>query len=572
MQITHIDIDGFRSIRDLEFDVEGNLQIFIGKNDSGKSNILRALDLFFNNTIDKLALDWERDFNITYQKARGKNAPTHITITISFALDKAYSKSKKYTALLENLGTNFTISKKISRNNRIDLYFSKDHDSIDDSLLEEENPKFSSVIDFLSHIHYLYIPINKDENWLKESYIFQDIKNRFIDAWGKGGETQSSIVSLKKNIENMLQNLKEIVDNGMTEISEEFRNLFPQFKQVTFQTPKSANELFSLLEIEVLSENNISTTLGLRGAGVQSASVPLLLYYVDTGKAVSARTSLYFPIWGIEEPESFQHDDLQEQIAEFFHDKVQKKIPAFITTHSGYYLDPHNSKNIHLCQMEKTGTVFSSSNADWEKYLAAISLELGYLNYPADIFMLLQQKHDTNFIVLEGKYDIDVFKKVCALDNDIKEKYAKYEIIDGQGANLPEKVKLLDKAQKNIIVILDKDKDGESYKATLSKYDSKRIKIFHYFIDSSSDNIVLETLIPHKIKDAFKNQMPKEAVDYWYSSKSKIDMDVYGGVPKAPKNWDKDNLKNKLCEYYINYSQNKMDYDPFIKFYEKLEL
>lgn len=42
-----IRIENFRSIRSLEADLS-RFAIFVGKNDSGKSNILRALNLFFN--------------------------------------------------------------------------------------------------------------------------------------------------------------------------------------------------------------------------------------------------------------------------------------------------------------------------------------------------------------------------------------------------------------------------------------------------------------------------------------------------------------------------------------------
>ena len=50
-RIRRIQIKNFRSIKNLDIGVE-DLAAFVGDNDSGKSNILRALNLFFNNVIE----------------------------------------------------------------------------------------------------------------------------------------------------------------------------------------------------------------------------------------------------------------------------------------------------------------------------------------------------------------------------------------------------------------------------------------------------------------------------------------------------------------------------------------
>ena len=46
MAITSVSIKNFRSIAAFDHKVT-NLNIFVGQNDEGKSNVLRALDLFF---------------------------------------------------------------------------------------------------------------------------------------------------------------------------------------------------------------------------------------------------------------------------------------------------------------------------------------------------------------------------------------------------------------------------------------------------------------------------------------------------------------------------------------------
>lgn len=60
--ITEVSIRGFRSLRQQELPRIGSYTTLVGKNSSGKSNVLRALNLFFNNRIEPdKPLDFLRD-------------------------------------------------------------------------------------------------------------------------------------------------------------------------------------------------------------------------------------------------------------------------------------------------------------------------------------------------------------------------------------------------------------------------------------------------------------------------------------------------------------------------------
>ncbi len=62
--IARIEIQYFRSIYWANITDLSDLNIFTGKNDVGKSNVLRALNLFFNNSIiDETKFDFQENFN-----------------------------------------------------------------------------------------------------------------------------------------------------------------------------------------------------------------------------------------------------------------------------------------------------------------------------------------------------------------------------------------------------------------------------------------------------------------------------------------------------------------------------
>ena len=62
--IEKIEINHFRSIYKVEIDRLSHVNVFSGLNDVGKSNVIKALNLFFKNQVDwQTDLDFQRDTN-----------------------------------------------------------------------------------------------------------------------------------------------------------------------------------------------------------------------------------------------------------------------------------------------------------------------------------------------------------------------------------------------------------------------------------------------------------------------------------------------------------------------------
>lgn len=82
MKIASFRICNFRSIADTDEINCQNLMVFIGRNNAGKSNILKALDVFFNDSKPDIA-------DIPYFAQAGDQ------IEISVSFEKIGSKIKK---------------------------------------------------------------------------------------------------------------------------------------------------------------------------------------------------------------------------------------------------------------------------------------------------------------------------------------------------------------------------------------------------------------------------------------------------------------------------------------------
>ena len=82
-KIKRIKIKNFRSIVDLDLKVK-KMNIFVGLNDVGKSNVLKALNLFFNGETEPGALyDFEADYS-KFAPIRKKKAKEIIAEFFSF--------------------------------------------------------------------------------------------------------------------------------------------------------------------------------------------------------------------------------------------------------------------------------------------------------------------------------------------------------------------------------------------------------------------------------------------------------------------------------------------------------
>lgn len=91
IKIIHVEINRFRSVMSLELDFENdyNLVTICGKNNVGKTNVLRAINLFFNQD------DYEPQTDMPVLKVATGGATTHPKIVIQFS-DDVKEADRKY--------------------------------------------------------------------------------------------------------------------------------------------------------------------------------------------------------------------------------------------------------------------------------------------------------------------------------------------------------------------------------------------------------------------------------------------------------------------------------------------
>lgn len=314
--INQIRIHGFRSIADEVIAEVGEHTVIVGKNSSGKSNVLRALNMYFNEeTAPGIAVDFQRDLHYRPSRKQKKE----IVIEIEFTLPEKFS-FRSSLERLRDLGKIFSIKKtwKLDRNRGV---------AITSSLIlngKEMQDAESLARDFLSLITFRYVPnrtipadVLKDESQVIAAAIFKKMKETT-----KAGDV---LKGLSESAEKLLSNTSSALENAGSPLS-----------RPNIAKAESLGEMLRMSGFQAFGVNGASVRDEDWGAGHQSFFLLNLLCEIDTDYSRQFGWKQAC-IWAVEEPESGLHHDLQTRLAKHLMEwsiDSSKRLQLFTTTHS----------------------------------------------------------------------------------------------------------------------------------------------------------------------------------------------------------------------------------------------
>jgi predicted ATPase len=309
MQLIHkITIRYFRSVYTASLSHCASLNIISGRNDAGKSNVLRALNLFFNGRTDwHNQLDFYKDISVhRLEEVRKESIKGRqfISITIEFIRPDNYKGS---------LPQIFSVTRS---------WFRETPSYIESNNLEalqkrgklpkglETAQRFLPI--FLNRIYYEYVPAVKDRAY------FSDLLSR-LQATLLGIPLDSDA-----DISTVAENLARHIQGRVVALQDDFMRATGLNSEI--EPPKEFASLFQAFQVSTKSGNE-QIPLIARGDGIQARYVPSVLNYITSN-------SRKFFIWGFEEPENSLEYRHADALAEDFKRVYSKKAQTFITTHS----------------------------------------------------------------------------------------------------------------------------------------------------------------------------------------------------------------------------------------------
>ena len=343
--IESITIRYFRSIYTLTLSPCEDLTVITGKNDVGKSNILKALNLFFCNQSDYLRnFSFSDDYSIIRKEEVRKDTirgQQFISISVRFLRGDRMPYS---------LPPSFTVTKRWDMHSQESKMSSDVHQRMA-AYAQKHGIKYSEkttatfLSTFLNKIQYIYVPAIKDDRVFSETLNF----------------LQQSLFDSKN---------KEILDAPISKANEAVQavvgDLQKDFKKATgisnhIELPNTLNYTNGLLQVNTQATGG-SVTIDKRGDGIRTHYIPKILNYVSNNSK-----NIY--IWGFEEPENSYEYRRCIQVAKEFETQYCKNNQIFITSHSPAFFDelPEHKTIVRVeCINGRTGLVNSKTPLDEE--------------------------------------------------------------------------------------------------------------------------------------------------------------------------------------------------------------
>ena len=375
--IRKITIENFRSIKKQTIECT-NLNVFSGLNDVGKSNVLKALNLFFNSKTDfQTPLKFEIDFNkIALAEAQGASKKKQqIKIKVYFNVPDGFNSIKTEGEVW--------VEKVFDRFNNMSQTYST-----------LESKKIAVITRLYNKIKFVYVPA------LKSGDVLQGL---FSELGGFNLISQDDIMRLNESINDQITGLNEILKESKLPLDSSFR--LPVFLQDFLKTLVVQTTLDSFTELQketvdsskgkLISLNTelYQIPLAVRGEGIRSKFIPALLKWLQKLNP----SSVY--VWGIDEPENSLEFKKAQELADLFYNYYSIETQILITSHSLSFIFPDeiNSNITHTifrCRKENFGQTSIVALKDFLEKVDKIELseEMGVLEIQKEVIELYRTK------------------------------------------------------------------------------------------------------------------------------------------------------------------------------------
>lgn len=378
MYISKIHIKGFRNFKDKEVIFNDGVNVIIGHNNAGKSNLIKALSLVIDSQISKrLEID---DFNkhITVEDLKACPPKISISLVISQSLtEDLYSDDlvtvgnwltkleSPYEALL-TYGF-FLPEKEIEKYEKalehvIDIkkaWHIVQHDFVRlyTYKIFGGNPTFQNTADSesLQKFDFQFLDAIRDverDMFTGRNTLLREVLDFFMDYEIKSNDSKTEEernveIKIKKEefslkADDLIGQLKDRMEKGKEQILSYAKKTGASFNGAVpnFEGSISDVEMFSALKLIVEYETGISVPATHNGLGYNNLiymSLLLAKMQVNSDGNYLGSNAKVFPILSIEEPEAHLHPAMQYKFLSFLRENkdVKKKVrQVFLTTHS----------------------------------------------------------------------------------------------------------------------------------------------------------------------------------------------------------------------------------------------
>jgi putative ATP-dependent endonuclease of the OLD family len=491
MKIFDINIRNFRGIKNLDNLKVGDINTFVGKNDAGKSCILKAMDAFFNekftnhdvykgiaegekteitirfvpeDNINKLALDSEN--KIQLKKQFSFNSTGKLIKEVFYVCNDINSneigncwgvKESEINSFLSSIQVEYSKSGRgvtnLSKIEQIDAA------TIDKGRVLKTYP----ADEFLKNIKKQYEFIELPDYSLFDAEQDLNVSSSTFQTQFKPIATQSlnSNADLTSQIES---NVQRDLENEFGVITELMKRNVPELEKIK---PSVSCNWGNLVKFDLsLKFSNDTFEIPISNKGTGFKRLLMVAYF----EYLAQKTTKRYQIYGIEEPETFLHPELQNDLLNSII-SLSENSQFFITTHSPVFAGA--TKNSSIVVVKKVDEISNYFNYENEgRILDMVIQELGIRpNYN-----LLNDNY-RKAIFVEGSGDVKFWEQALIKIHGSMPADLLFIPCGGDQVEFFVNAKLCSKINRRFLFILDSDKGAVDYDTKLANKTGLKNKV-----------------------------------------------------------------------------------------------
>lgn len=413
-----------------------NMTVLVGKNNEGKSNILRALSLamdimkYFakNPRLLKMPVRfiedfyiWDQDYPILLQSKK-PNGSSSIDLTFEFTEDEVV-QIRKITGTKSN--NNLSVRILINKNEaKIDI-LKRGTTAFSDNEIKQK------IIMFVcANNDFVFIPaIRTEDDAIRETRLL-------IERALSTLETSPEYTDAVSTIEKLQQTVLDEIANG---IIGPLQTFLPSVKDIQIRILKEQRRIALRRNIELVIDDGTPTLIQQKGDGIKSlTALAMLNIFKQSSKSL---------LIAIEEPESHLHPESARQLFSTIQ-VLAEQHQVILTTHSPLFIN-------RLCIQENI--IVYKGNATVVKRVSEIRDVLG-IQVSDNLF------NAETILVVEGEDDKIALDKILpAISEKIKKAMQNgtfvIDFLSGAG-NLSYKLSFYRSIQCRYHILLDNDEAG----------------------------------------------------------------------------------------------------------------